>query len=47
VADLLIRSVPEDVHRAFAAGAVRLGITQAEYLRLLLKRHQAEVRKPK
>ena len=46
MADLLIRSVADDVHRAFAAGAVRLGITQAEYLELLMKRHQSEVRRP-
>ena len=47
MADLLVRSVDSDVHRAFAAGAVRLGITQSEYLKLLMQRHQAEVKKPR
>lgn len=45
--DLLIRSVPDDVHRAFAAGAVRLGITQAAYLQLLMRRHQTETKRPR
>ena len=40
---LLIRGVPEDTRRAFSAGAVRLGLTQASFLTWLLKQHAAHI----